>query len=308
MWSIFHGHLELASGANPGGRRWLRRSLWWARLTYAVGSIEVLSTIAVSVLTAAFLWLDLGGLSPPTWGSKTVLAAGLAAVAVLTALALREPTLVEASVLQALEEFFGFAEIGDESVKLLVGQVIYHRARMETLLFRGDSKAAEPIAHALDAVDNWIVGINALAVLLEPLQLASVTQSSQKLSLAERIRDLETRIAAASDRSTRDQMRETLAGRRLQLRTIEELESLHERGYLRLEHAVAALCAVDSKLAMLAASGAEQASAEAFVKDIGMEICEIDVVRAAIKRVYESPQVNTNKGNTTEDFSLMAPI
>jgi hypothetical protein len=63
---------------------------------------------------------------------------------------------------------------------------------------------------------------------------------------------------------------------------------------------VAALCAVDSKLAMLAASGAQQASAEAFVKDIGAEISEIDVVLAAMKRVYESPMKMRIGGTTAE--------
>ena len=105
---------------------------------------------------------------------------------------------------------------------------------------------------------------------------------------------------------TKDQLRETMAGRRHQLRTIEELEILTERGLLRLEHAAAALGTIHAQLAMFTARGEEQGDAVTLAQDINAEIREIDAVLAALDRVYASSHADDSVDRGTLDGDRLA--
>jgi hypothetical protein len=285
---------ESSAAARRGG--WSARLLRRARFSHAIGSVEVLTTAAAAVLAATFLRLYAPDLSLPPWTGSAVLMSGLSAASILTIVAMRDPALTEMSVTQALTEYFHVEQMKDQAVRRLVAQVIAHRVRMETLLFRQGNRQVGLITSTLTVIDDWIVGISGLAQLLEPIQLESLDHSSQKMLLAERIRDLETRTAAESDRSIHDQLRETLASRCFQLRTVEEVENLRERGLLRLERAAAAFGAAEAKLAVLAANDGEQASFELFAQDINMEIAGVDAVLIAMQRVYAVPGGTRSEG------------
>ena len=69
---------------------------------------------------------------------------------------------------------------------------------------------------------------------------------------------------------------------------IEELESLVERGLLRLERAVAALGTMQAQLSLLAARGEQEANAAKLAHDISVEIQEIDAVLLALDRVHST--------------------
>jgi hypothetical protein len=111
-------------------------------------------------------------------------------------------------------------------------------------------------------------------------------QSEAKLHLLARITQLEHRVGETTDPRIKVQLRETIAGRRHQQRAIEELESLVERGLLRLEHAVAALGTMNAQLSMLAVRGEQEGEAAKLAHDISVEIQEIDAILVALDRVY----------------------
>ena len=166
-----------------------------------------------------------------------------------------------------------------------MSQAVAHRVRMEQMLRAGGSGRGLP-TQTLAAVDDWLSGMGRLAVRLEYFRAAFELQPESRLPLVERVQDLERRVAESSDQRTTEQLRETLAGRRHQLRVIQELESLVERGLLRLEHAVAALGTINVQLAMFVARDAEEEGAGPFTPDINAEIREIDAILAALDRVY----------------------
>jgi hypothetical protein len=138
----------------------------------------------------------------------------------------------------------------------------------------------------LAAVDDWLTGMGSLAQLLVPFQSEVQRQSEAKLHLLARITQLEHRVGETTDPRIKVQLRETIAGRRHQQRAIEELESLVERGLLRLEHAVAALGTMNAQLSMLAVRGEQEGEAAKLTHDISVEIQEIDAILVALDRVY----------------------
>jgi hypothetical protein len=104
-----------------------------------------------------------------------------------------------------------------------------------------------------------------------------------------RIADLRARVDGAVNPDTRARLRETLASRLLELRTLDELEALFENAQLRLEHACATLRALSSRILMLDAHEGVQLASDSLTAEIEGEIHEIESVIKAMQRVHMRP-------------------
>ncbi len=270
----------------------LHRRLSYARLRHAVGATETLITLMVTVLATLFISLNASAYSMPQWSWVVMMFAGLGAVSILIAISMADPESVAESIAFALEDYFQVESITDAGIRNQFSQAVYHRARLQEVLHRSSGGMRGEVLKALAAVDEWLTGMGHLAQLLVPYQSEVRRQSDTKLHLLDRITQLEYRVGEATDPRIKSQLRETIAGRRHQQRAIEELESLVERGLLRLERAVAALGTMNAQLSMLAARGEQEANAAKLAHDINAEIQEIDAVLLALDRVH-SPDLAT---------------
>ena len=285
-----------SAGDSSTGARHRGRSLLQLKLGHAIGSPEVLITIALSILIPVFLWIYAGALALPEWSFGVALAAGTCGVVVLIGVAMWDPEVSERAVRQDLRDRMHVADLRDPEIKRLVLQVIMHRARMERQRLSKNGKI-DGLETTLRTIDRWITGISRLVQVVEPVMQESHSHSAQKHHLIDRIAELEARIATSSNRTTGEQLRETMAARRMQFRAIEELETQMENGLLRIENAVSALGALDAKLAMLGASDDAQSEMRLFAPEIKSEIAEIDSVIAAMHRVYTAfPQDTSHDG------------
>jgi hypothetical protein len=262
-------------------------TLRWARLTHALCTPETLITLMVTSLVASFLYFDGPQLAIPWWTGLAAAFAGYTMAAVLLLTTLTDPESIRSACAAALEDHFNIRAISDGVLRDQMSQAVAHRARMAAFQARSrKGRTAEPITFA--AIDEWLTGMGRLALRLEDLQSEFRLQSESRPMLLQRLNSLAERIDTVSDKRTTYQLRETMAGRRQQLRAIEELESLFERGLLRLEHAVAALGTVHARLATLVMRGEEQKYAAALAQDINGEIQEIELFLTALDRVQDA--------------------
>lgn len=287
----------------PARRRSLHEALRRARFNHAVFRTETLITLVVTILATTFVWLGATELPLPDWSGIAVPLVGLTVAALLVATTFTDPVSIGAAIAAALEEHLDLAGISDEAIRSQIAQAVTHRARMEEVQFRAPGNTRRLGSETFVAVDEWLSGMGHLAHRLEFFQTAFHLKPETRLPLVERIRDLERRIGESADRRTKEQLRETLAGRRHQLRTIEELESLVERGLLRLEHAVAALGTIHAQIAIFAARDADAGGI--FAPDINAEIREIDAVLLALDRVYVAARSDNDEG--VEQFATPHP-
>ena len=264
----------------------LHRQLTEARFRHAIGALEPQVTAMVTVLAALYMWLNAPAYSLPQWSWVAVLAVGLSASSLLIAIGLTDSESIAASVRLALEEHFRVDSIADENIRAQVIQAVAHRVRLQEVFHLGNAGMRGQFRDSLVAVDDWLTGMGNLAQVLAPFQLEAQRQSESKLHLHARITELEFRIGETADRRIKDQLRETIAGRRLQQRAIVELENLVERGLLRLEHAVAALGTINAQLAIFSVRGEQDGEAARLAQDINGEIQEINAILVAIDRVH----------------------
>ena len=266
----------------------LHHRLSYARLRHAIGETETLITFMLTMLATLFVWLNASTYSIPQWGWIVVMLLGLGATSMLIVIGITDPESVAESITLALEDYFHVESITDASIRSQVSQAVAHRARLQEVFHRSGGGMRAEVLKALAAVDEWLTGMGHLARLLVPYQSEMRRQSETKLHLLDRITELEHRVGEATDPRIKAQLRETIAGRRHQQRAIEELESLVERGLLRLERAVAALGTMNAQLSMLAARGEQEANAAKLAHDINAEIQEIDAVLHALDRVHSA--------------------
>ena len=266
----------------------LHRRLSYARLRHAVGATEILITFMVTILATLFVWLHALAYSIPQWSWIAVMFLGLSAASMLIVVGMTDPESVVESITLTLEDYFQVESITDAGIRNQFSQAVAHRARLQEVFYRSSGGMRGEVVKALAAVDEWLTGMGHLAQLLVPYQSEVRRQSETKMHLLDRITQLEYRIGEATDPRIKAQLRETIAGRRHQQRAIEELESLVERGLLRLERAVAALGTMNAQLSMLAARGEQEANAAKLAHDINAEIHEIDAVLLALDRVHST--------------------
>ena len=272
----------------------LHHQLRYARLGHAVGATETLIAFMITVLGTLYVWLNASAYSFPQWSWIVVVFAGLGATSLLIASGMTDPGSIVDSITSALEDYFQVDSIADVYIRAQVIQAVAHRARLQEVFYRSSHGMRSQILGALAAVDEWLTGMESLARLLVPFQLEVQRQSEAKLQLQSRINQLEHRVGETADPRINAQLRETIAGRRHQQRAIQELESLVERGLLRLERAVAALGTINAQLSVLAVRGEQEGEAAKLAQGINAEIQEIDAVLVALDRVHSIDVANLN--------------
>ena len=259
----------------------------WARLEYAVTRWESAVTIGFMIVAVSVAYLLSGTDYLPGGSWIAVLAFCLVAEAALITSSAADPTAGADLVIMALETRLGVVGVRDTDVRDQVGRAVEYRVRIQDVLGRKSKALREATTETVAAVDSWLHGVGRLAKRLDRIREDASFQAADKFRLRERIDDLEARAQATSDGKVRLQFRETIAGRRLQLRKIEELEGLIERGELRLEHAVGALGTIYSQITIFAAQGIDQGDAARLAREISDEIEQVDALLVAIDRIGE---------------------
>ena len=269
----------------------LRSRIRLARLEHAITRLESAAMIAFTIIStpAAYLLAGIQLIPDDAWIG--ILLFGLAAEGALILSSMSDPESGTGHVGAMLEAHFGVLGIGDDAIREQVAQAIEYRARMEGVLGGKGRASRGAMSETVAGVDSWLTGIGRLARRLDRFRDDASFQSADKFQLRERIGDLMRRTREATDKKVQRQLRETIAGRKHQLRMIEELENLMDRGELRLEHAVGALGTIYTQVTIIAARGLDEGDAARLASEISDEIDQVNAVLAAMDRIYEPASV-----------------
>ncbi len=181
----------------------------------------------------------------------------------------------------------GLDRLRDKAVHRQVAMAIDYRVKLAALESVQSENSGELVRETLPRIDRWVWRLGELARRVDAFQADAGAQATLAFELRQRIGELEERAGATPDQRLVAQLRETIAGRRHQLRMAEELDSLTERGGLRLEQAVAALGTIAAQLAMVASRGVDLSETPDINGDIGEEITQIDFLLAAFDRTED---------------------
>jgi hypothetical protein len=132
-------------------------------------------------------------------------------------------------------------------------------------------------------VDELLSSMHRLAARLDGFRSELQRQSEARSRLRDCVRQLARRVGEGCDRRDEERSRETLIARRRQLRSIEQLEDIFDRGVAALGQAVAALGMPSAQFSTFAALKSECEDGRIDVRD---EIRRMDAVIVALDRDY----------------------
>jgi hypothetical protein len=244
-----------------------------------VGSL--LATTIIAVAASYVLGLR-GYLQQSTW--VWLLLWGLGCAALLVSTLLDDPGEERRVRRIQLEEDFGLAGIHDPTVANLLSTAIGYRLDFDRFERNAAAAAGGQLVDTLAQVTQWLAGIGRLAHHIDEFRISAANHAAATLDLRQRIDGLEARARENSDETLLRQLRETIAGRRFQLRLLEEEASLNESASLRLEQAVAELGTVSLQFAMVARKDRELSDMDKLRPEIDTEIEAIDSLIAAYDR------------------------
>ena len=274
---------------NAGRKLRLATRLRHAKLGAALTSPYVASFIGCFILAASWVHF-VSGLDVPPWTSVLIVlwAMFLAACQVLISSADGE---ADAEILrELLEDELQAGALRHEELARQIAVAITYRTNLQTALKIGGREDSSRIAGTLERIDDWLLRLGRLAGRVDSFKTGTAFQSGQMFELRQRIVSLETRAAEVTDVRLIGQLRETIARRRHQLRMVEELDGLLERGLLSLEHAVASVGSVCAQLALVSSNEDDLTGTPPLAADINVEIEQVDTILAAIERVQSLPR------------------
>ena len=165
-------------------------------------------------------------------------------------------------------------------------RAVEYRVRIEGALSGASPVTRAEIAGTTEQIDGWLERVHRLAGRVEAMRVEADFQADEHASIAERVDQLEAWLAQTIDASLAQPIRETLAGLRHRLRTIEALYTVQHRAELRFEQAVGALGTVYTQVALFSTQGIDASDARQLAREIDHEVEEIDSVLTALDRVY----------------------
>ena len=259
-------------------------SLSRARLAMALTHPKVGGLIGVVIVAAAVakVFGPLGYLNDVTW--LWLLIWGLGCVMLQVIALLNDPEEGRRLLRDLLDAETNIAAIHDPEITRMVGTAIEYRldiARFET---NAATAVGGHLADTVAQMTHWLEGIARLAHHVDGFRIGARQHASAIVGLRRRIDGLEERARDSTDRALIQQLRETIAGRRHQLRVAEEEASLNERAALRLEQAVAALGTMSLQLAMVVRKNEEFSTFDTVRSDINSEIEAVDQLLVAYDR------------------------
>lgn len=266
----------------------VRNRIRLARLEFAVTRWESAAMIALTVISTpgARLLAAIQLLPDAAW--LAVLVFGIAAEVLLVLSSMADADAGIDFVGEALRRHFRVTGLVDILLHGHVLRAMEYRTRLESVLGGRRRASRGAMSGTVTQVDRWLDGICQLARRLDDFRDEVTFQAGDKTHLLNRIADLDGRAAGTANHKVKRQLRATVTGLRRQLRTIEELEGLIERGLLRLEHAIGALGTIYTQITILAARGMEADDAARLADEISEEVGQVDAVLAAMDRVYDA--------------------
>lgn len=136
-------------------------------------------------------------------------------------------------------------------------------------------------------IDDWIGGLWEVARRVDTFEgNRTIQQDLQAVPVA--IRNYETRLKTESNAEVRQQLEDTLASRRAQWATLQNLQSTIERGKLQVDQTISSMGTIYSQVLLMDAKDIDSGKYQRLQDDIAEEVKSLRDVVDAMDEVYKN--------------------
>ena len=264
------------------------------RAFWAIVQKAILSPASALVIAAAILLVGLGVRVPLVDAPPTAWLVALAPLWVLVVgagLVNREANAQAAS--QVFREQFNLGAIADSHLRLMVGQAIAYRERIDGAMSKTpDSTLRLRLKDVADQVQDWIGRIYALARRLDAYRTDTFLANDRKTA-EQSIRQLQERLAREDDPAIQAEIRDTIGRRQTQVQSLDKLADTMNRAELQIENTLTALGTVYSQMLLIDARDVNSAKTQRLRDSIVDQVNSLQDVLSSIEEVYSDQQAVT---------------
>jgi len=222
--------------------------------------------------------------SVPNW---TWFLGGLLAEAGLVYSSYSDPETGRKVVADMLRGEFHPERLQDEKLQRQVKEALDYRSRITAAIReRRESVLKDNLSATASQIDEWLESIYSLAKRLDRYSQERGILSRDRKRAAQRINQLQTKVAQEEDSVVRAQINVTMEKMRHQIDTIDDLDKTMERAQLQLETTLSSLGTIYSQTMLVGAKDIDSGRARRLRQDIAEEVTELDNVLLAMDEVY----------------------
>jgi hypothetical protein len=136
-------------------------------------------------------------------------------------------------------------------------------------------------------IDDWIGGLWEVARRVDAFESSRTIQRDMQ-AVPAAIRSDETRLQTENDARVRQQLEETLAARRAQWASLQNLHSTIERGKLEMDETISSMGTIYSQILLMDAKDLDSGRYQRLQDDIAEEVKSLHEIAEAMDEVYQS--------------------
>jgi hypothetical protein len=260
----------------------LQRKAQNALLQYAFFRWESAVVIAGTILLTVFIPRPLPGW--PIWGWPLLGMIGLAAIVYSS---LTDSEANAKILLEMFQEQFNPRRIKDEKLRQDVETALEYQRRIERhVRMQRPGVMRDRLEDTAGQLTDWVSNIYQLARRLDAYRQDRLLADERKAVPTE-INNLTARLKLETDQQLRQQMKQTLEGKRKQWETLKALDARMKQAQLQIDQSLTALATVYSQVQLIDAQDLESGRAERLRSDIQEQVNRLNDLVASINEVYD---------------------
>ena len=220
--------------------------------------------------------------SPAMW-----LLGGMLAESALVFSSLKDPEFGQQVVADLLAREFRPDRLKDKKLQAQIKLALDYRSRIDTSIReQDDSMLKDELANTASQIDEWLENIYGLAQRIDRYEQEKKIIVRDQRRAKKRVEELTNQLALETDTAVKSQIELTLAAKKRQLETIDQLDNTTERARLQLENSLTHLGTIYSQTMLVDVKDIDNGRSRRLRQSITDEVVELNDILLSMDEVY----------------------
>ena len=260
----------------------LQQRVHGALIQYAVFRWETALILALTIMLTFLLPQPF-----PWWPRFGWPLLGAVAVVILVYSSLTDADANAKILLRLYQEQFDTGQIRDKELRTKVETALEYQRRIEMQIRQHEpGMIRDRLEDTANQITDWVSNIYALALRLDAYRNDNLLEQ-QRAALPKDLQRLTAQRKLEGDPEIQMQLDEVIAGKKRQLRSLQELDGRMRQASLQLDTSLTALATVYSQIHLIDAQSIGSGRAERLQADIQEQVASLNDLVSSINDVYD---------------------
>ncbi|MBU0490421.1 MAG: hypothetical protein KKA73_23850 [Chloroflexi bacterium] len=261
----------------------MKQQLWRSVLSYAIFRPESALVLAGTIICVGLSLIDLPWL-PGEWWLWLIF--GLIGEALIVLTTLRDERVVKRIMDQMFRQEFDVRKLRSRDLRDKLSQALEYRDAVLTEIDRKQDAVLDGyLTDMARGLEDWIAQVYRLALGLDAYGRDTVIARDME-TVPRELEAFEKRLAREPGSAVRQDLEETVAIKRSQWKTLQNLRDTMAKAQLQLENTLSTMSTVYTQVVLLGAKDVSSGRAQRLQQDMAEQIRALEDIRATMDEVY----------------------